>query len=341
MNSMERVQAAINFEKPDRVPVIAQVFGHAATLAGVGLDTYLCRGEVLADCQLQSLAFYGHDAVFALMDVCVETEAIGSVLDYRADRYPVITVYAADRVDPDKLALPDPLCTARMPELLKAIRILRNAVGDTVPVVGCVTGPMTLAVQLLGMEKALYLAIDFPEQFSRLLDFATTVITDFGKAQLASGAHLPIVFDPASSPDVIPAQFYREFVLPRIRLIFTAFKQAGSLINWLHTAGPVQPILPFYPEAGVELANIDYSVRPSDVMKMLPQTCVNGNIKPLLFTDPSFEEIFLESSRLIRAFAERGGFILSSGCEIPLESKPDNITAMVRAARMGGNPCPF
>jgi len=334
MNSMERVQAAVNFEKPDRLPVIAQVFGHAATVAGVGLDKYLCRGGVLADCQLQALAIYGHDVLFALMDVCVEAEAIGSVLDYRPDRYPTVTVYAEDRIHLDKLALPDPFRAARMPELLKAIRILRTAAGDTVPVVGCVTGPMTLAVQLMGMEKALYLAIDTPEQFSRLLDFATEVIIDFGKAQLASGAHLPIVFDPASSPDVIPANFYREFILPRIRQIFISFKQAGSLINWLHTAGPIQSILPFYPEAGVELANIDYSVSPSEAMEILPQTCVNGNIKSFLFTDASYDEIALQSSRLIRAFADHGGFILSSGCEIPLESKPDNITAMVRAAGM-------
>lgn len=341
MNSMERVKAAVNFQKPDRIPVIAQVFGHAAILAGVGLDSYLCHGEVLAECQLQSLAVYDHDALFAVMDACVETEAIGSVLDYRADRYPAVTVYAADRIDPDNLSLPDPFRTARIPELLKAIRILRDAVGDTVPVVGCVTGPMTLATQLMGMEKALYLAIDTPERFSRLLDFATKVITDFGAAQLASGAHLPIVFDPASSPDVIPSQFYREFILPRIRRIFTAFKQAGSLINWLHTAGPVQSILPFYPEAGVELANIDYSVRPSDAMNILPQTCIDGNIKPFLFVDASPDEIALESSRLISAFADRRGFILSSGCEIPLEAKPENITAMIRAARMEGNPCPF
>ncbi|GAG45761.1 unnamed protein product, partial [marine sediment metagenome] len=34
MNSIERIKAAVNLETLDRVPVIAQVFGHAATLAG-------------------------------------------------------------------------------------------------------------------------------------------------------------------------------------------------------------------------------------------------------------------------------------------------------------------
>ena len=40
MNSLERIAAAVAFQATDRVPVIAQVFGHAATLAGVALDDY-------------------------------------------------------------------------------------------------------------------------------------------------------------------------------------------------------------------------------------------------------------------------------------------------------------
>ena len=48
MNSIERIQAAVRFQTPDRVPVVAQVFGHAATLAGVALGDYVRDGELLA-----------------------------------------------------------------------------------------------------------------------------------------------------------------------------------------------------------------------------------------------------------------------------------------------------
>jgi len=334
MNNVERIKAAVDFQSPDRVPVIAQVFGHAATLARVALDHYVRDGELLARCQIQALKHYDYDAVFALMDVSVETEALGSVLTYRTDQYPIIRSYGLlDDADLGTLSVPDPHQAGRMPELLKAARILRREVGDDVLVVGCVVGPMTLAIQLLGAETALYLAIDEPERFARLLGFAAGVIIRFGVAQIEAGAHLPIVFDPCSSPDVIPAQFYREFVLPRLKRVFAAFKQAGAAVNWLHTAGPVEQILPFYPQAGVELANIDFCVSPLDAMQALPQTCLDGNIKPLSFVEAAPEEIAEESSRLLNLFADRGGFILSSGCEIPPESKPENIAAMVLAAR--------
>ncbi len=339
MNGIERIKAAISFQKQDHVPVMPQVFGHAAILSAVTLDDYIRDGDLLARCQLNAQEFYGYDAVFALMDVYVESEAMGSVLVYQADRYPTVKAYAADVSGLNNLTVPDPYRDGRMPELIKAAAYLRREVGNNVLVVGCVLGPMTLAVQLLGMEKAIYLAIDEPEQFTRLLDFATSVIIRFGSAQLEAGVHLPVVFDPASSPDVIPPQFFREFILPRLKQVFESFKQAGSAVNWLHTTGPVEPILPFYTQAGVELFNIDYCVSPLNAMQALPQTCLNGNIKPVSFIEKTPAEIKAESSNLIDLFAKRGGFILSSGCEIPPESKPENIAAMVSAARGDGEQC--
>jgi uroporphyrinogen decarboxylase len=334
MNSKERVTAAVAFEPTDRTPVIAQVFGHAAVLAGVPLRDYVCDGELLAHCQLQALEHYRYDAIFAVMDTCVETEAMGSMLTYRADRYPAVDRYTLTQdAALETLRIPEVTRDGRMPELLKSIRLLRKEVEDTVLVVGCVVGPMTLATQLMGLENALYTAADDPDRFTRILDVAADVVIRFGTAQIDCGAHLPVVFDPSSSPDVIPPAFYREFVVPRLQNVMAAFKQAGALANWLHTAGPVEPILPFYTSIGVDIANFDFCVNPCDAIQALPQTCLDGNIKPLAFVMDSPEMISAQSKELITSFSDRGGFILSSGCEIPPESNPESIAAMVQAVQ--------
>ncbi len=334
MNSLERITAAANFATPDRVPVVAQVFGHAAVLAGVAVGDYVRDGALIAHCQLAALRHYGYDAVFALMDVNVEAEALGARLRWSADRYPSIETYPlSPQIDPAVLATPDPHQAGRMPELLRAARRLREAVGDEVLVVGCVLGPMTLASQLLGLEAAIYLAIDEPERFGGLLDFATEVAIRFGVAQIRSGAHLPLVFDPSASPEVLPPQFYREFLLPRLTRLFGAFRAAGAPLNWLHTAGAAESILPFYPLMGVDIANLDFSVDPERALRALPHTCLDGNLKPLAFVCETPAEIAAASARLLDLFAGRGGFILSSGCEIPPEARPENIAAMVEAVR--------
>ncbi|WP_201763867.1 uroporphyrinogen decarboxylase family protein [Methanosphaerula palustris] len=337
MNSIERIVSTLNFEKPDRVPVIAQVFGHAATVAGMNLGEYIRDGELLARGQIRALDRYGYDAVFALMDTSVETEAAGSVLTYFKNKYPIVKSYALSQdTDPDNLSVPDPHQAGRMPALLNAAGILREEIGDEVLVVGCVLGPLTLATQLLGIEQALYLAIDDPEQFGRVLDFATDVVIRFGTAQIEAGVHLPVVFDPSASPAVIPPMFFYEFEVPRLTRLFSSLKEHGAVANWLHIAGSVGSILPFYPEAGVDIANFDYSVNPLDAQEALPRTVLDGNIRPWSFVEAPPEEITRESSRLMDRFAHRGGFILSSGCEIPLESRQENVMALVMAARTRG-----
>ncbi len=332
MNSLERIQAAISFGRCDRVPVIAQVFGHAAVLAGVPLGDYVRDGELLARCQLKALAHYGYDAVFALMDAAVETEAIGSRLAYRCDMYPYVERYAASaEKDADHLAVPNPQTSGRMPEMLKAARLLRGELGNEVPVIGCILGPMTLVQQLIGPEKALFLAADDPELFARFLDFAVEVAVSFGLAQIEAGAHLPMVFDPSASPAVIPPQFFREFELPRLKRLFSVLKSGGSFANWLHIAGPAETIFPYYREAGVDIANFDYCIDPLSAGQLLPQTCLDGNVKPISFVSGTHADVARDSAGLIELFSQRGGFILSSGCEIPPEARPENVAAMVSA----------
>jgi len=66
----------------------------------------------------------------------------------------------------------------------------------------------------------------------------------------------------------------------------------------------------------------------------LPQTCLLGNLKSLDFLDAHPQRIAAAAHLALAAFRERGGFILSSGCEIPPESAPANIAALI-AARDG------
>ncbi len=333
MNSLQRIGSAAAFEESDRVPVIAQVFGHAGVMAGVALGDYVQDGELLARCQIKALERYGYDAVFSVMDMNVENEALGARIRYRKNLYPVIEQPVFDKNSAwDGCPLPDPERTGRMPEMLKALKIMSQELGEEVLIVGCVAGPLTLAAQLLGPEETLYLAIDDLERLGTLVDLAADVIIRFGLAQIEAGAHLPIVFDPFASPAVVPYQIFRELELPRLKKIFGTFKKAGALANWLHIAGPVQSILGFYPQADVDIANFDYDITATKAQSLLPHTCLDGNIKSLSFVEEDPEEIKAEASLLMQSFAGRRGFILSSGCEIPPESKEENIQALVQAS---------
>ena len=330
----ENLCRAVRFEPTDFQAVVAQVLGHAAVRNHVPLIDYRTDGKILAECQIAALHAYGYDAVFGIADFKVEAEALGAVLDAPRDAY-------ADTVRPaiagpeklPELRIPNPEKAGRMPQILHALSILRTDVGDRHLVCGCVVGPATIACDLLGMETALFLANDDPETFGKVLRFCAEVAVVFGRAQVNAGAHCVLIVDPVSSPAALPPALFKQFSAPLLKSIFAELKRAGSVANWLHIAGPTAPILAEYPGIGVDLANIDYYVPMAAARAVLPHTCIDGNLRTVAFVQSSPSEIGDAAHLLRLEMATDTGWILSSGCEMPPESRPENIAAFVNAAR--------
>jgi len=331
MKSIDRIRSTLRFEKTDRVPVFSHIFGFASRINNVPLKDYLNNAELLAVCQLEARKRFGYDGVTAFADNSLEAEAIGSKISYRDDAYPHIDEYCLTNIhDWNNLSIPDPEKDGRMPVIIKACRILKDEVGEETAVVGTVQGPMTLAGQLLGLEKLIYCIVDHPEDFLKLLNFTTRVMIIFGKALINAGAQVIHIFDPSSSCSVINRPVFSEYILPHLKQAFNEYKDCGDPICWLNITGQTEPILDLFPETGADLFNIDYLVPISTAMQKLPHHCINGNIKPFRFISGEEKVIQREAQELLTETQFRGGFILSPGCEIPLESKISNIEAMIK-----------
>jgi uroporphyrinogen-III decarboxylase len=185
----------------------------------------------------------------------------------------------------------------------------------------------------MGIEKLIYFVVDHPEEFYNLLNFTTRVMVIFGKALINAGAQVIHVFDPSSSCSVINRAVFSEFILPHLQQAFKEYKDSGDPICWLNITGQTEPILDLFPETGADLFNIDYLVPISIAMGKLPHHCINGNIKPFNFISGEEKVIRRQARDLLEETRSRGGFILSPGCEIPLEAKVSNIEAMLKAVK--------
>ena len=243
MKSIDRIKSTINFERTDRAPVFSHIYGFASRLNNTSLKDYLNSGELLAFCQLETWKRFGYDAVTVFADNSLESEALGSKISYTEDAYPHIDEYCLNNVHDWKyLSIPDPEEDGRMPVLIEACRILKDEVGEESAVVGTVQGPMTLAGQLLGIEKLIYIVVDHPEEFCNLLNFTTRVMVTFGNALINAGAHVIHIFDPSSSCSVINRTVFSEYLLPHLKQAFKEFKDNGAPICWLNITGQTAPI---------------------------------------------------------------------------------------------------
>ena len=64
--------------------------------------------------------------------------------------------------------------------------------------------------------------------------------------------------------------------------------------------------------------------------------CIYGNVPSALLVYGSVEEVDGYCRQLIEDCASGGGFILGSECEVPWDSKPENVRAVIEAASKYG-----
>lgn len=332
MTSYERLLSAVNGKRPDRTPVAPQVFGNAAKLMGHSLREYVSDGRVLAGSQLKVREAVGYDILFAFADLNIEAEALGCGLRYEDDAYPSIVKHLLTAPDDrNDIPMPDPSASGRMPVMLEACTRLREAVGNECIISACVTGPVTIASQLTGIEPFLYQLADSPVEVNSLLDFTESVAIAYGRALLRSGAHCIVIFDPVASPAVLPLSLFVNYEFPRLKRMCAAFRSAGAPVSWISIAGATQKIMPYFSRAGINLATVDYVVPLREALGLAESVALNGNLKPYSFVTDSSEALKAAATDCLHAARGSNRFILGSGCEVPVETRIENLRALMRA----------
>lgn len=332
MTSYERVLFAAGGGIPDRPPVAPQLFGVAARLNGHTIKEYVTDGALIAACQRRLRQELGHDILFASADLSVEAEALGCLLRYEDDAYPAVqSPVVAHPDDGGALRQPEPAKDGRMPVVLEACARLREAAGDECLVASCILGPLSIAAQIMGIEKLLYSLVDAPDTVGKVLDVTEAVAAAYGKALLGAGAHCLVVFDPVASPVVLPPEFFSRCEAPRLKRLYALFREEGARASWVSIAGDTRKILPLFESLGINIATIDSGVPLSEAFSLLGAVAVNGTVDTYFLVSATPPEIKNAVRTGLGEAKGRSNYIVGSGCEVPVETSFENIRAFMEA----------
>lgn len=340
MDSIERVQAAIDLRKPDRVPVDLHNFQPAAKAMGIPMSQVFQDGELLAEAMLRAWREFGHDMILLENGTACNAQACGVQVIYRDDAAPAAHIPVLKRLeDVDTLEVPDPTTAFPMCEIIKATRILAREIGDQTWIVARADqGPMDLAAQLIGIQE-LMLAIalgEQPELVHQLLDYARRVATRYAFALIEAGGRSTSIGEPIAGPDLLSPRHYRQYAYVHEKRMVEELKAHGIVLA-NHICGNTAPILPDFVATGAQILEIDHKTdkqRAKDAARH--KTCLLGPINTSLLLEGTPQDVEDACREAIAIMAPDSGFILGPGCALDPDVPADNIHALVESAKRYG-----
>lgn len=340
MTSIERVRAAIELRRPDRVPVDLHNFQPAALATGLPLRDVFQDGELLAQAMLDAWREFGHDMILLENGTACSAQACGVEVVYRDDAAPAAHVPVLARIeDVDTLRIPDPDTTFPMREIIKAARILVAEIGDQAWICARADqGPMDLAAQVYSMDALLMdmATGEKDDDVFRLLDYCRQVATRYAYALMATGAHSTSIGEPVAGPDVISPAMYRKYPWRFEKQMADELKSSGIILH-NHICGNAIPIVEDFIGTGAQVLEVDHKV---DLRRMKDaargRACLLGNLDTGLLMSGTPGDVDDACRELIEAWSPDSGFILGPGCAMGTTTPAANVMVVVELARRYG-----
>ena len=339
MTPKARMQALVSGDPYDRIPCIPSLSDHAALVLGVTVAEYTRSADLMIRGQIEAYRRYGHDAVGLGPGSTGIAEAAGSIVAFPEFNTPYVVDYVVkETTDLDRLGMPDPLTAGRFPQFLDALAGLVEALGDEVPIGLTLGGPVSTASNLRGAERFMRDIARDPEFAHRLLEYALAITVPF----VREVARLPVGFtivDPVSSGSLIGPAVYRDFAFPYQQRLIAAIIEASGRAPVLHVCGNTRRNWHLMADTGAGALSLDNVVDLAEAKEAVgDRITLTGNIRPtetmFLGSPPVVDENVKECLR--KAWDSPKGFVLAMGCGLPIATPPENIHALVGAARRYG-----
>ena len=367
MTSRERMAAAMDLGRPDRVPVMCQMsIGHMLIRTGIRPLAFWNSAEAFAGGLVALQRDYGFDGILVSLyghrpgwekEIRrVRTADEGELVEWRnGDR----TLFPPDDLPVHMVARPvpaPPLDTFDphgIPARLDYFPVsqglefrfdpgriqdifgrLRAAAGPDVSLHGEVTSPFDYYLHFFGFEGALLGLRDVPERARAALQRFTDGVVALADAQAALGLDAVKISSPYAGAGFISPTDYRLFVLPFESQVAAAIRRRG-VHAYLHTCGDIHDRLELMAESGISgLECLDPPplgrVELADAKRRVGgRLFIKGNIDPVhVLLRGNVSRVREAARRTLEAGMPGGGYILSTACAVAPHTPPENVAAL-------------
>ncbi|MBP2626192.1 MAG: hemE 2 [Firmicutes bacterium] len=338
MTPKERMKAFAAGEQLDRIVCMPMVTDQAYSLAGGTMSKYYHSATLMAQAQINAFETYELDSVGSGPGLFGIAEAIGTKLVFPEDNVPYVSIPAISSYENlGNMNLIDPYRSGRLPIFLEALKIIQEAVKERVSVGCAVAGPITTAAAVRGTDSFLKDMRRCPEMVHRLLQYVTDNTILFIDVLCDIGIK-PSIADPVASGTMISEKHFREFAKPYLKQYSDRIIQRWGSGPFVHICGDTTKIWSDMVDFGATVLSLDNQVDLAEAKNEVGhRACLSGNVRPNTLWRGTPQQVAIEVKECLRkAYDNPKGFILSSGCGLPVGTPVDNVIAMMDAARQYG-----
>ena len=279
------------------------------------------------------------DIQFVLMDLSVEANALGLNTIFPPNES--ATVLKKNReFSLDDLRLLRDIefdSDGRLLSYVKTVELMKSEFSSNVKVGAYVSGPYTLSGLILGAQEAGLMAAREPEELSEICSFTTECIIKYTELLLSAGADAVCVLEPSGV--MLGPSHFKKFSAMNVKKIVGICH--GENVDCIyHVCGNSMHLIDEMVESGVDGLSLDSRDNNVDLLEVadnVPESVVIiGNISPtktIVYGSP--EEVKEEVNDLIKLMKNFPNYVLSTGCDLPLETPLENISAFMEAGRDG------
>ncbi|MDM7925901.1 MAG: uroporphyrinogen decarboxylase family protein [bacterium] len=275
------------------------------------------------------------DIIFPLMDLTVEANAVGRTTVF--PKHDSATVLK-DHFEIAELNMQKSVninFDVRLLGYIETMKLMSIGFPDDVLRGAYVTGPYTMAGQLMGAEEAAMAALNEPDKLDVLCRFTTEKAEEYARQLIAAGSQIICILEP-SAVMLGPDQF-EQFSARYVRHISDGCRFSDAATVY-HICGNSNHLIDKMVESGVDALSLDSREMgvdlPSVAERVKGKVGLVGNISPtetILKSNPDAVE--KEVRQLLEAMAPYENFVLSTGCDLPRGTPVQNIEAFMRAGR--------
>ncbi len=221
----------------------------------------------------------------------------------------------------------------------KIARQMQEYAAGRVALLGdCDTATLAFVEGFRTLDEALLDLIENPRLVHALMEKGEQCAIERGKFWVDAGVKILRVNDSIANMSVISPQHWREFVLPHLKNVCAELhRYCPEAKIYCHICGNALPILDGLVDAGFDcIAPLDplggFSVAQAR-RTVGDQMILMGGVNTMSFVRAAAAEIRAEAMRCIEEGAINGArFVLSSGCAVPRDAKPENLRALTEAS---------